>query len=118
MRSYSYLNSAKDILCSYNGEFPFTSWLKQYFKANKKFGGTDRKEISNLCFSYYRLGNAFSNTATDEKLLMGIFLSEDSSRVIQELRPEWAAAMSGPLNDKIRFQGASDKIDTIFPWNA
>jgi len=57
-RYFSYLNSTKGILSAYNGEEPFASFIKKYFAVHKKFGSRDRKQISHLCYCYFRLGNA------------------------------------------------------------
>ena len=59
MRAYSYLNSARTILQLYDGNLPLAAWLKQYFKAEKKFGSSDRKMVSHICYCFYRLGAAF-----------------------------------------------------------
>ena len=77
MRYHSYLNSAKTIIDSYNGDIPFAVFLKKYFNANKKYGGKDRKQIATLCYNFYRLGKAIPQLPVEEKIIVAVFLCED-----------------------------------------
>jgi len=70
-RYHSYINSTKDILSIYRGEEPLSSFLKKYFSANKKHGSKDRKQVSNLCYCFFRLGKAIMNTSIEEKIVAG-----------------------------------------------
>ena len=118
MRSHSYLNSAKKILNEYDGSMPFANWLKQYFKSNKKFGSKDRKEISNLCYCFFRLGYAFQTYPVEEKILLGLFLSTtEKSIVLEELKPEWNKAVHHTLSEKILMVDATNEIDHLFHFN-
>src|SRR5215213_7099900 len=118
MRSHSYLNSAKKILNEYDGSMPFANWLKQYFKSNKKFGSKDRKEVSNLCYCFFRLGYAFQTYPVEEKILLGLFLSTtEKSIVLEELKPEWNKAVHHTLSEKILMVDATNEIDHLFPFN-
>lgn len=116
MRHQSYLNTAGRIIESYNGGEPLSSFLKKYFSANKKFGSTDRRQIAALCYGYFRLGKAISgNTETD--ILTGVFLSEQFyNDVIANLKPEWAAEITKPVMEKIRF--LKFPVKQIFPLKA
>lgn len=117
MHSFSYLNTAKAIIQSYDGTMPFAIWLKQFFGANKKFGSTDRKQISHACYCYYRLGNAFQNSDVEEKILTALFLcSSSSNKILEELKPEWNEKISFSLNEKINFLSAQYEINKIFPF--
>jgi 16S rRNA (cytosine967-C5)-methyltransferase len=117
MRSHSYLNSAKVILEQYKGDIPLAAWLKTYFAANKRFGSKDRKQVANLCYSYYRLGNAFKNKEIEERLLLGLFLSSQvSSFVLQEQKPEWNAIIERSPAEKLRYLNAGDELPQVFRW--
>ena len=70
MRLQSYLNSAEEIIKQYNGEIPFATWLKNYFRLHKKYGSKDRKAIGDLCFGYFRLGNAFADSSIEDRFLI------------------------------------------------
>src|SRR6476659_4841485 len=79
MRSYSYLNSAGKIIESYDGSIPLSAWLKEYFRANKKFGSKDRKEVSHICYCFFRLGKSFTTKSREERMLIALFLCSENS---------------------------------------
>ncbi len=99
MRSHSYINSAKTILQDYDGSLPFAAWIKQFFKAHKKYGSKDRREITHLCYSYFRLGNAFETEPAEERMLLGVFLSSSENNfILSELKPDWNQEIHRPLD--------------------
>lgn len=75
-RFYSHLNSAVAILQSYDGGIPFAHYIKSYFSQHKKFGSKDRKQISGLCYCYFRLGRSYPQLTTEQKIVMGYLLSK------------------------------------------
>ena len=100
-RYFSYLNSTKGILSDYNGEEPFATFIKKYFSTHKKFGSKDRKQISHLCYCYFRLGKAMIDTPAEERILLGLFLcSFQSNEILQELKPEWNEKIHLPVEEK------------------
>ena len=116
-RYHSYINSTKGILGNYKGDEPLSSFLKKYFSANKKFGSKDRKQISNLCYCFFRMGKAVMNTSVEEKILTGLFLcSSESNEVLAALKPEWNEKCKLPLNEKLLIINSSLLIAEIFPW--
>ncbi len=117
MRSHSYINSARSVISTYDGSVPFAVWIKQFFKNHKKYGSKDRKEITHLCYSYFRLGKAFENLPIEERILIGVFLSSSESNfVLGELKPQWNAEVPLPLREKIRFLNVEQEIKTLFPF--
>ena len=117
MIAHSYLHTAKKIIQSYDGSIPFAVWLKQFFKADKKYGSKDRKEISHACYCYYRLGNAFQNSDVEEKIIKALFLcSSSSNKILEALKPEWNEKILFSLNEKINFLSAQDEMNKIFPF--
>ena len=117
MHSHSYLNTAKNIIQSYDGSIPLASWLKQFFRSDKKFGSKDRKLISHACFCFYRLGNAFQNENIDDRFLTALFLCSDSSnKMLEELKPEWNKNIALPVLEKIKHLSAEVEIRQIFPF--
>lgn len=117
MISHSYLHTAKKIIQLYEGSIPLALWLKQFFKAGKKFGSRDRREISHACYCYYRLGKSFQNSDVEEKILTGLFFcSATSNKILEELKPEWNEKISISLNQKINFLSAKDEVNKIFPF--
>lgn len=110
----SYLNSATKILQLYQGDEPFAGWLKKYFSANKKYGSKDRKHISAICYSFFRLGKSVTEV-TDENLLTGLFLSEHFyNEIIHNFKPDWDEWISKPSADKIEF--LKFPVKKIFPY--
>jgi 16S rRNA (cytosine967-C5)-methyltransferase len=118
MHSYSYLNTTKQIIQSYDGRVPLTTWLKQFFKADKKFGSKDRKNISHACYCFYRLGNAFQDLSFEEKMLTALFLCSDvPNKILEELKPEWNEKVSLSLTQKINLLSAEEEIKKVFPFS-
>ena len=117
-RYHSYINSAKQILELYKGDEPFASFLKKYFGANKKFGSKDRKQVSHLCYCFFRLGKAVMNVSLEEKLLTALFLcSSESNQILEALKPEWNEKCEIPLHEKLLIINYSLLITELFPWN-
>jgi 16S rRNA (cytosine967-C5)-methyltransferase len=117
MRSHSHLNTASKIIQTYDGSIPFASWLKQFFKAEKKFGSTDRKQIAHLCYCYYRLGQAFNNLETEERLLTGVFLcSFSANKVLEELKSEWNEKIALSPQEKLDVLAAAHQKGSIFDF--
>jgi 16S rRNA (cytosine967-C5)-methyltransferase len=110
---YSHLNSAKEILQQYKGEEPFASFIKKHFAQYKKFGSKDRKQISHLCYCYFRCpqaspppkgGIAEESLLTEEKILTGLFLcSSEKIAALELLKPEWNERVHWPINEKLSF---------------
>jgi 16S rRNA (cytosine967-C5)-methyltransferase len=121
-RYHSYINSTKEILSIYRGDEPLSSFLKKYFSANKKFGSKDRKQISNLCYCFFRMGKVVMNSSVEEKILTGLFLCSDkSNEILAVLKPDWNEKCNLPLNEKLLIinpgrAGSSLLISEIFPW--
>lgn len=116
-RYYSYLNSATVILEQYEGTEPFSSFIKKYFSENKKYGSKDRKVIANLCFCYFRLGNALQSIPINEKILAALFLcSSAPDKLLQALKPEWNARIAISLNEKRDFLSWQFLDKDIFLW--
>lgn len=102
-RYHSYLHSARQIIESYHGQEPFVFAIKKFFVANKKIGSKDRKQISQLCYSYFRLGKALAELPTEERILAGYLLCTTADdELLKELRPS--------------FDPSSLQVQDIFPW--
>ncbi|MGN6165518.1 MAG: methyltransferase domain-containing protein [Flavisolibacter sp.] len=117
MHSHSYINSAKNILQQYDGSIPFASWLKQFFKQHKKYGSKDRRQITALCYGFYRLGIAFEDYPVEDRILLGAFLaSEENSFVLQELKPEWNENIKLSVEEKLKLLHVEMSSFQLFPW--
>ena len=114
-RFHSYLNSAKEILSIYQGEEPFTSFLKKYFAQHKKFGSTDRKRIGHLCYCYFRLGKNSTDLPIEEKILTGLFLcSSQSNETLSLLKPELSEKINLSLQEKL--SSINCQLSSVSPW--
>ena len=116
-RFHSYLNSAVAILSLYKGEEPFGPFIKKYFAANKKYGSTDRKIISHLCYCYFRTGKSMQGIPVEERILTGLFLqSHEPNNLLEELKPAWNQQTGLSIREKISFLQQVDYSTTLFPW--
>ena len=120
-RYHSYINSAKEILDVYSGKEPFSIFLKKFFAANKKFGSKDRKQISHLCYCYFRLGKTAEDLIPEKRILAGLFLCSNSfNEILEALQPEWNKKINATLDEKFLILQESLEIQSsagdVFPW--
>lgn len=116
-RYHSYINSAKTILEKYNGDEPFASFLKKYFSGNRKYGSKDRKQISNLCYCFFRLGKSVMNVSFEEKILTALFLcSGQPNEILAALKPEWNGKIDLSIEEKCSMLNAQFSTFNVFPW--
>ncbi len=114
-----YLQFASSIISGYNGTEPFHLYLKKYFSSNKKHGSRDRKQISALCYDYFRLGHGvITDVSLQEKFLLGIFLCESSpSSLLAAFNPLWNDKVNETLGTKLKIIEELFDIKKIFPFN-
>ena len=74
---HSYQSTASSILGSFSFKESFPVYLKKFFKQHKKYGSRDRKIIADLCFGFFRIGNAATSFSIVEQMMMGYFLTHD-----------------------------------------
>lgn len=117
-RYHSYLNSAERILQLYNGEEPFATFARKFFSAEKKYGSRDRKQVSQLCYAYFRLGKSFDQQPLRERILIGYFLcSQQPDALLEALAPEWSTAAAKTIEEKLQILPAAAELTSIFPWS-
>ncbi|MFT3910572.1 MAG: Fmu (Sun) domain-containing protein [Ferruginibacter sp.] len=101
-RFHSYISSATRIIETYDGAKPLMYHLKNFFSAEKKYGSRDRKTITSLCYGYFRIGHALKNASIEDRILTGLFLSENKSNdMLALLRPNWNEQSLLPVMDKL-----------------
>jgi len=116
-RYFSYLNSAKEILSVYDGVEPFASFIKKYFAKRKKYGSKDRKQVSHLCYCYFRLGKSFSDVPPEERILTAVFLcSSQSNEILLELRPAWNEKIHLTVEEKCSMVDTQGTLLKLFPF--
>ncbi len=117
MKYFSHLNTTVKILGSYKGEMPFHNHLRDFCSREKKYGSKDRKQISSLCYSYFRLGKAAQNMPVEERIVTAYFLCLDKAdEFITNLRPDWVGAAPMDLKQKFAFLKLPFAITDVFPW--
>lgn len=118
MQYFSQLETAKHLITNYRHHEPLHSYLKKFFKKNKKYGSRDRKLISSLCYNYYRLGQALgSENNIDFKILLGYFLVQQASTPFLEvLKPDWNIAINKSTFEKLAIAGINENFK-IFPFD-
>lgn len=70
----SRLRIAEEILAAYKGSVPFHHHLKNYFRQHRNMGSRDRKELSRLCYAYFRLGQNVKKLDTPKALAWAAYL--------------------------------------------
>jgi 16S rRNA (cytosine967-C5)-methyltransferase len=116
VKYFSHLNTAVSILKLYRGEQPFHHFLKEFFRQDKKYGSGDRRNISQLCYSYFRLGNSFRELTIEERVLRGLFLcSKEPNELLDHLKPEWKEATTAKTEEKCSLLNSSTDQLSVFP---
>lgn len=104
------------ILDQYKGEEPFASYLNKYFAVNKKHGSKDRKHISHLCYSFFRIGRMKMDWQPEERILAGLFLcSRESNEILQALNARWNENVVLSGYEKLSLIGAGNSFQDLFP---
>ena len=104
MHLHSHINTALKIIDGYSGSMPLAQYLKNYFSQNKKHGSKDRKNISALCYSYYRLGHALKNVSIAERLKVAVFLCKPAVITYDEVLPkEWLQHIDESIENRYVF---------------
>lgn len=115
MRFDNQLRFATHIVDTYKGEMPLHAWLKDFFRLNKQMGSRDRKQLSTLVYSYYRLGHAAGHLSVKDRIVTGLFLCTDQPREwLAHFNPAYNDAIAKPLKEKLAFTDINP-LD-IFPW--
>jgi 16S rRNA (cytosine967-C5)-methyltransferase len=100
-RWHHYLKIAQRLVTTYRGEEPLSAFLKKYFAANKKHGGSDRKNIAALCYAYFRLGFSGDSCAEEIRWQAAIFLGGLTTAAEHLLPASWQQQLSKPVQEKI-----------------
>jgi 16S rRNA (cytosine967-C5)-methyltransferase len=121
-RAEAYLTNALKIIDLYQGELPFALWLKDYFKANKKFGSTDRKRIAELCFLFFRASGLlvhFPHWSKQQciQVAIGLIHSDPDNWACSLLDPSIQDSVHLPFDQKVERVIGFDRacLFTLFP---
>jgi 16S rRNA (cytosine967-C5)-methyltransferase len=120
MKFDNLLRYAVRVLGGYSGEIPLHSWLKNFFRENPQMGSRDRKQVSEMAYCFFRLGHTLKNISTRDRILTGLFLSNQTKELIlEQLHPEWHIQIEKPIEEKLEIIRQVfpefNPLD-IFPW--
>lgn len=117
MYAAAHLQTALQLVQSYKGEVPFVHYSKAYFSAHKKHGSKDRKNILQLCYAYYRMGQTLGDWPAERRMLAGLFLcSRAANPLLTALKPEWQDKTVLPLAEKCLLAGFGEHELQCFKW--
>lgn len=109
---YSHLQTAKSLIENFKNDQPFSLYLKNYFRVNKKFGSRDRKIISQACYNYFRIGNILLNLPFEERLQLANFL-------IDGIDEKNIYGVTADINERlaaVKTKYPSFNLNAIFPF--
>lgn len=116
MKYFSHLHTAVQLTEQYRGHQSFGDYAKEFFRAHKKYGSTDRRQILQLCYAGYRTGRSLPDNSVEERILAGLFLcSAEPNVLLEHLKPEWNDKTTLPAEEKLALVNAQP--EKIFPWN-
>ena len=122
MKFDNLLRYAVRILAAYAGEIPLQSFLKNFFRENPQMGSRDRKQVSEMCYCFFRMGHALKYISPEERILSGIFLSNHhQEQILEQLRPEWHMLVEKTLEEKLEIISSKYPdfhLTDIFPWKS
>ena len=118
-RFHSYINTAEKIIIAYKGEVPFSVYIKYFFAKEKKYGSSDRREITTICYQYYRAGLALKKYQVTHKMITSVFLcNNNSSKLLERLKPGWNELISMAIAKKMTLVNNDFTITDLFPYTA
>jgi 16S rRNA (cytosine967-C5)-methyltransferase len=128
MKDFSHLNTATQIIHQYQGLEPLHHYLKKFFGQHKKFGSKDRRRISHLCYTFYRVGRAFNgeisqaSTETIQRVILGgLFLCANTSdELLRVAKASWNEKIDLNIHQKVALINEDDSsmqfdIHRLFP---
>jgi 16S rRNA (cytosine967-C5)-methyltransferase len=117
MKFDNQLRLAMHVVETFRGNLPLHGWLKNFYRENKQMGSNDRKLISRMVYSYYRLGHALKQMPVRERILTGLFLcNQESNELLGYFKPDWNEKIALPPREKYEWVDASFSLHDIFPW--
>ena len=120
MFTKAYLDTASFLLAQYSGSEPFHLYLKSFFSDNKKYGSRDRRQITQLCYCWFRAGNALKYLDEKEQFKYALFLcSDEPNGLLEQLDAALNAEAGRTLDEKIRLadERIHFQLQQFFPWN-
>ena len=125
MREQRQIERALSIIEQYTGEVPLLIFLRNFYRQHPEMGATDRRNTSDLVYSWFRLGKAFDSVKREERLAVSVFLTAnhiDNTKcfLIEKYSSLDPSMISVSLIDKlnvIREGNYPINITELFPFN-
>ncbi len=117
MFAQAHFQIALQLVRQYDGSIPFAAFARSYFAGNRKHGSRDRKQITQLCYAFFRMGHTLRDWPESKRMLTGLFLSAtESNPLLGALHAEWNSDAALPLPEKIKMLGCDPALFPVFPW--
>ena len=114
-RHHSHLITGVKVLQSHKVGEPLLYHLKRFFAAEKKYGSKDRKQITSLCYNYYRLGKAKKNDTIEQRIITATFLcNNESSNFLKEFDSILNNKIT--LNKEAKLSFLNINVADLFPF--
>lgn len=115
-----YYRHTQEIIDDYNGTFPLHLSIGKFYKAHPRLGSRDRKVISEMVYSWYRVVKAMdARLPFQEKIQAALLLCSVSLPAAQKLLPEaWLLSLNSALEEKVVFlrtQSIYINLDNLLP---
>lgn len=112
---HSHLISAVKVIQTHKKGEPLVHHLKRFFAGDKKYGSKDRKQITSLCYNFYRLGIALKNNSVEDRIAIATFLcNKESISFLQKINPILNGKITLKKEAKINFVNID--FENIFPF--
>src|SRR5450432_2334874 len=96
------LRYAVRILDAYTDDMPLQGWLKNFFRENPQMGSRDRRQVTEMVYCYFRLGHSLKNSSKEERIITGLFLSNQrKEQILEYIHPEWHEQTEKPVEEKL-----------------
>lgn len=118
----NYLSSAEKIIGNYDGNVPLHHYLKAYFKQHPNMGSRDRRQVSQLVYHYYRLGQWAADAPVKDRIIAGTFLCDSQPNdFLAFFQPDLNNLITASLPEKLQqvtLSGTHPTAGAIFPFTA
>lgn len=99
---------------------PLAVHVKSYYKLNKKLGSTDRRQVSHLCYSYYRIGKLLAKMPLANRITAALYLcSPQPNSLLQQLNAAYNDNATLTMQEKLaalqQAQNSFGDSNAIFP---
>ena len=118
------LQQATNLIQGYKFEQPLIQYLSTYFRANKKLGSRDRRQVRELVYDFYRIGSALPQEDTKIRIAVSHFLRNNKntefSEFFSKMIPVELEDFSNAIQDKVLVLQKvfpSFSMESIFPSN-